>query len=84
MKKIFRSKVDIIIILLIGILFFLPIIPLISDFSLVDLLIYIFIFLFFLMLLFSIKFVVDDKVLEIKYFFFFSEKINIDEIISIK
>lgn len=36
------------------------------------------------MLLFSIKYVVDDKVLEIRYLFFFSEKINIDEIISIK
>lgn len=36
------------------------------------------------MLLFSIKFVVDDKILEIKYLFFFFEKINIDEIISIK
>lgn len=84
MKKVFKSKVDFIIILLIGILLFVPIIPLmISDFSLTVIIIYVVIFLLIIKLLFSISYDVDEKTLVIKYLFFFSEKIYIDEIISI-
>lgn len=85
MKKVFNSKVDFSIILVIGIFLFVPIVPLlILDFSLTLLMIYILVFLFIIKMLFSISYVVDDNILEIKYLFFFSEKICIDEIISIK
>ncbi len=85
MKQVFKSKVDFIIILLIGILLFVPIVPLmISDFSRTDIIIYVVIFLLIIKLLFTISYVVDDKTIVIKYLFFFSEIIYIDEIISIK
>ncbi len=85
MKQVFKSKVDFIIILVIGILLFVPILPLlISDFLFADLMIYVVIYLLIINLLFSISYIVDDKILVIKYLFVFSEKISIDEIISIK
>ncbi len=71
MKQVFKSKVDFIIILLIGILLFVPIVPLmISDFSRTDIIIYVVIFLLIIKLLFTISYVVDDKTIVIKYLFF--------------
>lgn len=85
MKKVYKSKVDISIVsmLFLGILG--PIVPLLYiDFSLVAFCIVVISMLFVLQLMYSIRYIIDDKWFFVKYGHFYTQKFCIEDIKSIK
>lgn len=84
MKQVYRSKVDSWLLILILVAWGIPLtLIVVNEFSAVKFSIVSFMLIFTLLLLFGIKYTIEGKVLRVHYFFFYSERINIDEITEI-
>ncbi|MCM1079647.1 MAG: PH domain-containing protein [Bacteroidales bacterium] len=85
MRKVYKSKVDAWLVIVITGLTLIPVAPVLyPDFSLVVFCIVVAILGFVMALLFGIRYVVCGKYLVVKYGFLFSERFHIDDIQSIK
>ncbi len=84
MKQVYRSKVDSWLLILILVAWGIPLtLIVVNEFSAVKFSIVSFMLIFTLLLLFGIKYTIEGKVLRVHYSFFYSERINIDEITEI-
>lgn len=84
MKQVYRSKVDSWLLILILVAWGIPLtLIVVNEFSAVKFSIVLFMLIFTLLLLFGIKYTIEGKVLRVHYSFFYSERINIDEITEI-
>lgn len=84
MKQVYRSKVDSWLLILILVAWGIPLtLIVVNEFSAVKFSIVSFMLIFTLLLLFGIKYTIEGKVLRVHYAFFYSERINIDEITEI-
>ena len=84
MKQVYRSKVDSWLLILILVAWGIPLtLIVVNEFSAVKFSIVSFMLIFTLLLLFGIKYTKEGKVLRVHYSFFYSERINIDEITEI-
>lgn len=85
MSKVYKSKVDIWLVIVILGFYLIPTAPFMySDFSLVGFCIVISVCVFTMALLYSTKYIIDEKRLIVKSAFVFSEEFCIDDIQSIK
>lgn len=84
MKRVFKSKVDTLLVALILLVFAPIILLLLTDFSLMALIIVALTLLFTMSLLFGIRYVIDDNKLIVKCSFLFSQEYDIRKIKSIK
>jgi hypothetical protein len=83
MKQVYRSKIDIWLLILILAAWGIPLFIVWYEFSVVKFSVVLFMLVFTLALLFSIKYTIEGKTLRVDYSFFYSECINIDEITEI-
>ena len=83
MKQVYRSKIDIWLLVLILAAWGIPLFIVWYEFSVVKFSVVLFMLVFTLALLFSIKYTIEGKTLRVDYSFFYSERINIDEITEI-
>ena len=84
MRQVYRSKVDSWLLILILVAWGIPLtLIVVNEFSAVKFSIVSFMLIFTLLLLFGIKYTIEGKVLRVHYSFFYSERINIDEITEI-
>lgn len=84
MKQVYRSKIDSWLLILILVALGIPLtLIVVNEFSVVEFSIILFMLIFTLLLLFGIKYTIEGKVLRVHYAFFYSERINIDEITEI-
>lgn len=82
MKQVYRSKIDIWLLILILAAWGIPLFIVWYEFSVVKFSVVLFMLVFTLALLFSIKYTIEGKTLRVDYSFY-SECINIDEITEI-
>ena len=78
MKQVYRSKIDIWLLILILAAWGIPLFIVWYEFSVVKFSVVLFMLVFTLALLFSIKYTIEGKTLRVDYSFFYSECINID------
>ena len=84
MKQVYRSKIDIWLLILILAAWGIPLTFIVwNEFSAVKFSVVLFMLVLTLALLFSIKYTIEGKTLRVDYSFFYSERINIDEITEI-
>lgn len=84
MKQVYRSKIDIWLLILILAAWGIPLTFIVwNEFSAVKFSVVLFMLVLTLALLFSIKYTIEGKTLRVDYSFFYSECINIDEITEI-